>query len=94
MNNPLFWTAAVGLVYFFIGIGFLLFNLWLFERFTEFSVKNMIFETQSDALSYVVKGQLIAISIMVSALIYYTGHTPEFNTKEIMPLVYSLETTL
>lgn len=31
---------------------------------------------------------------MISALMYYTGHTPQFGTKDFAPMYHALETIL
>ncbi len=63
----------------YLSIATLLFvtNLWLFEKWTPFNVKEAIFDTQNRAIGQIVRGQLIAQGIMIGSLIYFTGSTPE-----------------
>jgi uncharacterized membrane protein YjfL (UPF0719 family) len=73
-----FLAALVsGVAYLSVAAMLFMANLWLFERWTPFNVKEAIFDTQNRAIGQIVRGQLIAQGIMIGSLIYFTGSTPE-----------------
>ena len=69
--------VLAGIVYLLFGGLLLILSLWLFEYWTHFDVRHEIFHVQNPALSGVVRGMLIAQGIIITAVIYFTGHTPE-----------------
>ncbi len=82
------------LLYFAIGILLFVLNIMLFEYWTPFDVKNGIFKIQNKALGLIIRGQLIAQWIMISALIFFTGYTPDHEFLKVSVFLPSILMTL
>jgi uncharacterized membrane protein YjfL (UPF0719 family) len=59
--------------YVLLAVGLFSLNLYLFEKITPFNVRSEIFKTQTKALGYVIRGQLLGQGIMMGMLIYFLG---------------------
>lgn len=82
------------LLYLAIGILLFVLNMMLFEYWTPFDVKNGIFKIQNKALWLIIRGQLIAQWIMISALIFFTGYTPDHEFLKVSVFLPSILMTL
>lgn len=82
------------LLYLVIGILLFVLNIILFEYWTPFDVKNGIFKIQNKALGLIIRWQLIAQWIMISALIFFTGYTPDHEFLKIGVFLPSILMTI
>lgn len=82
------------LLYLVIGILLFVLNIMLFEYWTPFDVKNGIFKIQNKALGLIIRWQLIAQWIMISALIFFTGYTPDHEFLKIGVFLPSILMTI
>lgn len=90
-----FFPILSGFLYFLLGLFLFFVNLWIFEKWTPFHVKEVIFEAQNKALGHIVRGQLLAQGILIAFVIYFTGNSLENHTFDaIQNLVKSFGTTI
>ena len=82
------------LLYLVIGVFLFVLNIMLFEYWTPFDVKNWIFKIQNKALGLIIRGQLIAQWIIISALIFFTGYTPDHEFLKIEVFLPSILMTI
>lgn len=92
--DTLFLSFFWGFLYLIIGILLFILNLFLFEYWTPFNVKNGIIVNQNKALWHIIRGQLLAQGIMISALIFFTGYTPDHEFLKIWVFLPSILMTL
>ncbi len=72
------YTAFIGtilyaLVYLGTGIGMIVLNFLCFEWFTKFSVRKEVFLSQNESLGHILRGQVIAVGILMMSMIYFLG---------------------
>lgn len=72
-----FLAISSGIIYFILGLFLFFVNLWIFEFWTHFNVRETILENQNKALGHIIRGQLLAQGILISLVIFFTGHTPD-----------------
>lgn len=91
LNNFIHFIPLLnGLLYVILWIFLFVVNLYLFDKFTPFSLKKDILETQSKALWHIVRGQILWQSIMIGILIYFLWGTYTKETFTFWILLYDI----
>lgn len=77
--SMMFWLS-----YFLVWSLLFIFNIFLFEKLTSFSVKLEVFETQNKALWHIIRWQFLWQAIMIWTLIYFlwTNYTWDFDFNQ------------
>lgn len=84
--ETLFPIILSGCLYLIVGLFLFVLNIVLFEWWTPFDVRDGIIKIQNKALGLVIRGQVIAQGLMISAVIFFTGYTP--NHTEVHMSVF------
>lgn len=88
-------AISSGFLYFLLGLILFFVNLAIFEAWTHFNVRQTILESQNKALGHIIRGQLLAQGILISLVIFFTGHTPDgANLGDLTILLKSFGTTI
>ena len=73
-------TILYALAYLALGIGLIALNFLCFECFTKFSVHKEVFLSQNESLGHIMRGQIIAVGILATSMIYFLGVTHSQGT--------------
>jgi uncharacterized membrane protein YjfL (UPF0719 family) len=82
------------ILYLVIGILLFILNMMLFEYWTPFDVRHGIIRSQNKALGLIIRWQFIAQGVMISALIFFTGYTPDHAFLQMSVFLPSILMTL
>ncbi|MBP9812574.1 DUF350 domain-containing protein [Candidatus Gracilibacteria bacterium] len=75
--DSLIITLLGGFLYLIVGVLLFIMNLALFEWWTPFDSKQALFRVQNKAIAEIIKGNLIGQGIIIGAVIFFTGYTPD-----------------
>lgn len=75
--DSLIITLLGWFLYLIVGVLLFIMNLALFEWWTPFDSKQALFRVQNKAIAEIIKGNLIGQGIIIGAVIFFTGYTPD-----------------
>jgi uncharacterized membrane protein YjfL (UPF0719 family) len=87
-------TILGGFLYLVVGILLFIANVIVFEWWTPFNVKNALFRVQNKSIAHIVAWSVIGQGIMIGAVIYFTGYTPDHEFLKPAVFIPSIGMTI